>query len=66
MILDPLRLVANDPTETLNPLCRINLAKQYRIGFSVELREIGRLDLISRHKLIVYTDEIQRRESSSR
>ena len=62
MVLDPLRVVPIDPTETLAPSTRVNLAKLYPIQFNLKIHEIGQLGQESLPKLLAYVTHINNRE----
>ena len=59
---DPLRVVPNDPMETLAPSSRVNLAKLYPIEFNFRIHEIGQVGRESLPKLLAYVTEINNRE----
>ena len=55
---DPLRVVPKNPTETLAPSSRVNLAKLYPIEFNFRIHEIGQIGRESLPKLLAYVRDV--------
>jgi hypothetical protein len=51
---DPIRICEIDPTEKLDPLSRVNLAKTYPIEHNIRVKEVGRVSQADLKKLLGY------------